>query len=150
MSHVTNNIEAIIAEIERTAKESTNEECIIDKMTLKDYYRQGDVYFQPIDKLPKGLVPWGSNQVTEGTSLGSTHTVHGCTVWKRPDHGEAQLVRAIVDGEEIAGTRYIGPIIEADSRWENRHAEHCRFENPPGYFQTYYQADPVTLKRVED
>ena len=151
-TEATTRLLGVIAEIHEAAQQAQEKNCVIDdsELTLNKFVRQGDIYIQRIDKLPEGLVPWGSNKIADGETIGSRHMVSGCQVWRRSDHDRMDNVIVKVDGEDVPCTRYIGPCIEADGRWDNTHPEHWRYDNPPGYFQTYYQADFAAQRKVAD
>jgi hypothetical protein len=131
-----------IEQINASAQCADHDKRIVDDLPVGAHVRQGDVYLERIESKPQGLAPWASRQIAEGVTLGSRHLLSGAEAFRRTDHGVAV--------KRNMGTAYVGPVVEAGSRFLLTHPEHCDFDLPGGCYQVWYQSDPMAMARVAD
>lgn len=119
---------------------------VIDECPVGYHVRQGDLYVQRIKSFNKEDYKEVSNrQLAPGQSKGSRHTVSdSVTVYEPIDKsmGNAEIVNG--------GIIIKGPIIESKDRFSVMHVEHADMSMPCGTYQIMYQADPQTMRRVQD
>lgn len=109
---------------------------------------QGDVYLHRVsDDHPRGeQIGKGLVQIALGTGSGARHMAEGdVEVFKGTTFPKGFRVPEWIDPAQM-----LGPVVVAKSRWNLPHPEHPHHELPAGTYQTTYQADWMTQRRVAD
>ena len=109
--------------------------------SVGDCFRQGDVYFMLLDKLPRGAksVKNPSLQLAPGSTQGSRHIL---------DSAEGVKMFALPDA-----TEFDGPILQLECEREITHPEHGHIVIPVGIYAVAYQRTQDGLdraRRVQD
>ena len=97
-------------------------------------YRQGDILFIPVDKIPEGSKPKGDGVIALGEATGHKHQL-------------SQGSKAAL--EMVAQVMYINALLEGA---EVVHNEHPPISLPPGNFQVEQQEEyhPESWRQVQD
>lgn len=115
-------------------------ERISNAVSVGDVVRQGDLYFECIEKLPEGK-PTSNRQLVPGTTQGSRHILDGD-------------VKIVKDAQfKRMPATLVGPAFEAIGDVTATHPEHGHKVFPAGTFwQTYGQQayDQEMIRRVRD
>jgi len=96
---------------------------------MTEQFRQGDLFFQRIDKLPKGLRKRTNNVILEGEATGHAHRLMGGTILEeqwRPQRSGVLFLEVPQEGKVV-------------------HEEHATIVIPEGFWrvqrQREYQSD---------
>ena len=129
---MTTTAKTIIEKIHAEASDNCDEPRFVRTVGVGQEVRQGDVYLIGLGAAPATGAVRTSGQVADGVTVGARHIVHGAKVLERSGRADAQL----------------GPIIEADKRFELRHPEHADLSLPPGTYSVEYQRDCAAEERA--
>ena len=94
-------------------------------------YRQGDLLFRAIERLPEGLIPRSSQVIVEGEATGHSH--------------------CLLEGRVLEDTQ--GALfLEVGKATQVIHQEHHATELPPGFYQVIRQREytPEAIREVFD
>ena len=138
-------IEAVTKIKESPADENLR---ITRRIEIGSVLQQGDVYIHRVaDDHPRGKqIGKGCVQIALGTGNGARHMAEGaveCFEGVKLPPG----VKAPMDVEDA---EILGPVIVADETAILTHPEHPHHRYPKGTYQTTYQYDPHTMRRVVD
>lgn len=138
-------IETIKAIQEAPADENLR---ITRRIEIGHCVQQGDIYlFRVPDSHPRGKqIGKGSVQIALGTGNGARHMAEGdVEVFEG-----TQLPDGVTSPEGVEPMELCGPRIVAAKTWRVPHPEHPHHQLPAGHYQTVYQFDPRTMRRVAD
>lgn len=130
-------------EIAKAAKSPLVEHRQIDRITVGEHARQGDVYIERIAKVNPNWKVSANRQLAPGTSPGSRHVV---TVGPVLRISPEAMPRVRTSG----GVRLLGPQIHAEKPFTVEHPEHAHLCMPPGDYQVSYQLDYDQQRAVRD
>lgn len=101
-----------------------------------DYWRQGDIYINYLDELPKGAKQVDLvKQLAPGTTQGSRHILEG---------GEVEMY-------SVSGDALTGPVLRVIRETTVTHPEHADVILPEGVYSiTYQRAHDEVVRRVLD
>lgn len=110
--------------------------------------QQGDVYLHRVEPAhPKGKqIGQGLVQIALGTGNGARHMAEG-EILAFEGKQLPEWVKAPMD---VPGQEIMGLVIVAEETWKLTHPEHPHHRLPAGTYQTTYQYDPKTMRRVVD
>lgn len=143
-------------ELEKAAKESTQDVRDVSAMKAGEHSRQGDVYIHRIKGIPSA---WDvevkeHRQVALGQTMGSRHCADGAKIkvlWpKSREDAVAQCPISLFKDNDDFKRAAIGPIVVAESEWTLTHPEHAHHKFGPGIYFTSYQIDYNTKREVRD
>ena len=130
--------------IEKIQKEATEravkEIRFIDKISLGQVVRQGDIYIHCVDKDHKHGQESKTAQLAIGSTQGSRHFANG----------ECTCFEGTTLPEWCASGTFLGPFVEVEKRSVITHQEHAHVSLPVGYYQITHQMDARSLQRVRD
>ena len=121
---------------------------IVRRIEIGHAIHQGDVYLHRVaDDFPRGeQIGAGSVQIALGTGNGARHMAEGTVrVFKG-----VQLPEWVKAPMDVQPGEITGPVVVADDTWNLTHPEHPHHCLPAGVYQTTYQYDPQTMRRVQD
>jgi|SRR6185369_412601 len=109
---------------------------------------QGDVYLHRVDdKYPKGKrMGKGSVQIALGVGNGARHIAEGNV----EVYQGTQLPEWVSPPMDVEASEITGPVIVASESFLITHPEHAHHQLPAGTYQTTFQYDPKTMRRVAD
>ena len=144
----------VIEKIEKVAKNTRVErrEPSAKEFQIGKRVRQGDVY---LTRVPEDW-PHGeertNRQIADGTSIGARHCIAKSQDVKvyEPAPNAADLMVNAKYAKRVPLGLACGPVIVAKGRALNTHPEHAHFSLPAGVYQTSYQVDARTRRRVID
>ncbi|MGE4198638.1 MAG: hypothetical protein AB7G11_16125 [Phycisphaerales bacterium] len=141
--------EAISREAERIRNDAYE---TIETLSEGDTVRQGDLYLVALDQEPKALGPFGTNQLTPGTTQGSRHVVQGqCEVLRVEEREAIAILNRLVPATRKHDRQFIGPMIRASGPVTVTHPEHGDRTLPAGsYLTTYQRAFGEEIRRQAD
>jgi hypothetical protein len=91
-------------------------------------WRQGDLLFEKVDKLPSGFAPAKSNVLLRGEATGHSHRLENGTVFDRKEYGLSRNLRR----EIFISVGKNGKIV---------HEEHATLILPWGIYKIIYQRE---------
>ena len=120
----------------------------VRRMEIGQAIQQGDVYLHRVpDNHPRGKqVGMDSVQIALGSGTGARHMAEGAV---RVFAG-CRLPKGVSAPLNVEAAEVTGPVVVADKPWTLTHPEHPHHKLPAGTYQTTYQYDPQTMRRVQD
>ena len=121
---------------------------VIRRMEAGSAVQQGDVYLHAVEAdHPRGKrLGKDSVQIALGTGNGARHMVEGeVEVYEGTRLPETVKPPLNAEAREVTG-----PVVVAKKPFKLTHPEHAHFALPAGTYQTTYQYDPRTMRRVQD
>ncbi len=121
---------------------------ITRRIEIGSVVQQGDIYLHRVaDGHPRGKpIGEGAVQIALGTGNGARHMAEGeVKVFQGKKLPPDVSTPMDVDEHEITG-----PLVVATKPWNLTHPEHPHHRLPAGVYQTTYQYDPHTMRRVVD
>lgn len=108
-------------------------------MTTEDQYRQGDLLFKRVSKLPTGLSRWKDNIILRGEATGHAHVLQNGQIFHRYGY-----LQRLTPQTEI--------YIEVENNGRVVHEEHAMLELPLGIYQVIRQREfsPWGITGVHD
>lgn len=142
---MTTTLEAV-----KTIQEAKHDETtrITRRMEIGSVIQQGDVYLHRVaEDHPRGkLIGKGKVQIALGTGNGARHVVEGdIEVYEGVKLPPGMKPPMDVDANEV-----MGPVVVGVKSFALTHPEHPHHRLPACTFQTTYQFDPRTMRRVVD
>jgi hypothetical protein len=121
---------------------------ITRRIEIGSVIQQGDVYLHRVaDTHHRGeQIGVESVQIALGTGNGARHVAEGAVKAFRG----TKLPPNVVAPMDVDEAEILGPVVLADDTWHLTHPEHPHHRLPPGTYQTTYQYDPHTMRRVQD
>jgi hypothetical protein len=121
---------------------------VVRRLEIGQVVQQGDVYLHFVaPDHPRGApVGAGSVQIALGSGNGARHMATGSV---KVFAGTA-LPPNVSAPMDVAAAEICGPVVVADEPWTLTHPEHPHHKLPAGTYQTIYQYDPQTMRRVQD
>jgi len=104
-------------------------------MSRGNLFRQGDLLFKRVDKIPNGIFPSRSNIILRGESTGHSHRIENGQVFN------VFLGRRIIRRDEI--------FIRADKGARIIHEEHGILLLEPAFYVVTRQREFMTIKEKE-
>ena len=121
---------------------------ITQRIEIGHCIHQGDVYLHRVEdghrrgkRIGKGTV-----QIALGTGNGARHVAEGDV----EVYQGTQLPEWVKPPMDVEAAEIIGPVIVASEAFLVTHPEHADHRLPAGTYQTTYQYDPKTMRRVAD
>jgi hypothetical protein len=128
------------AKIEAAAEKPATETRVLKEIKPGQGVRQGDIYIVATHGLKPGK-RLTQRQLAPGETQGSRHIAEApAQIFESPGHP--------IPG--IQANALLGPLVEADQRWNLAHPEHAHASFPPGQYQVVYQLDFAAQRRVQD
>ena len=121
---------------------------VVRRIEIGHAVQQGDVYLHRVaDDFPRGeQIGAGSVQIALGEGNGARHMAEGpVRVFKG-----VSLPPGCGSPLDVHPSEITGPVVIADDTWSLTHPEHPHHSLPAGTYQTTYQYDPQTMRRVRD
>lgn len=121
---------------------------VVRRIEIGSAIQQGDVYlFRVPDNHPKGKqIGKGKKQIAVGTHTGARHVVEGSVLV----YEGVALPEGVKPPMDVEAREICGPVIVAEDAFSLVHPEHAHHQLPAGTYQTTYQLDLRTMKRVVD
>ena len=119
----------------------------VKKITVGQAIQQGDIYIHRVSERHSRGKALGKNsvQVALGVGNGARHMACG-----KISVFEGCFLPNGVGIPDVDASVLCGPVIVAEGPWMLTHPEHAHFAMPAGTYQTTYQYDPKTMRRVQD
>ena len=110
--------------------------------------QQGDLYLHRVpDNHERGeQIGKDCVQIAMGVGNGARHMAEGAIKVYRG----SRLPEAVSALEGVEALEIIGPLVVAGETWLLTHPEHPHHQLPAGTYQTTYQYDQRTMRRVAD
>jgi hypothetical protein len=121
---------------------------IIRRIEVGQAIQQGDVYLHSVaDDHSRGKqIGIESVQIALGTGNGARHVAEGAV----RVYAGTTLPPGVSAPDNVAASEICGPMVVADEPWTLTHPEHPHHRLPAGSYQTTYQYDAQTMRRVQD
>jgi hypothetical protein len=114
-------------------------------LSVGEYVHQGDVY---LVRVRDGVLPYRKQlakgrQLAPGNNPGARHVID-------PDAEVTIYTEGVSGAVDCAKHALLGPLVVAESAFTLMHPEHGHMKLPAGTYQTLFQVDAVTGRRVLD
>jgi hypothetical protein len=121
---------------------------VVRRIEVGQAIQQGDVYLHRVaDDHPRGKqVGIESVQIALGTGSGARHVAEGAV----RVYAGTTLPPGVSAPANVGDREICGPMVIADEPWTLTHPEHPHHRLPAGSYQTTYQYDSQTMRRVQD
>jgi hypothetical protein len=121
---------------------------VVRRIEVGQVVQQGDVYLHCVlADHPRGKqIGTGCVQIALGTGNGARHVAEGAV----RVYAGTTLPPGVSAPANMAASEICGPMVVADEPWTLVHPEHPHHRLPAGSYQTTYQYDSQTMRRVQD
>ena len=121
---------------------------VIRRIKIGHAVQQGDVYCHRVaDDFPRGeQIGADSVQIALGSGNGARHMAEGAV----KVYNGVRLPDTVKAPMNVQPMEICGPVVVASDTWNLTHPEHPHHCLPAGTYQTTYQYDAQTMRRVQD